>query len=465
MRINTSTAFDANGKWWLPELDSEKKQGKLFYNPIGPSKLHLQDSFYSSMDSPQALIIHGQLNDGQFCTLIETYSTNITSYFGSGETSSQIIFNKAYIGSDLLSSPDPMCESLTVGYSYLDSWLNKSPIEETRISMSEGSIKYKKLNDIVIKLTNLKTKLTIFTNPISHTDGNSVSLTIDSKIFIRPRKKQKLSWFLDISYKLRIMLTLLVGRPVSISNLYLTLGKKRYVENGKIRFIGFPGSFIFSQSGQINSKDETIYPWDMAFPFTEIEDSIDKIFNNWFNKSESIQSVYDLFFIISIGSKLPIDFKFITLLQSIEAYSRYRGQNEYLSRDEYAPFFDTMCSSIPDEILNDHREALKARLRYGNQFSLRKRLNILLGGLDLRILNQLEISKSEFIGKVVDTRNYLTHRDDINRNNILTIGERHDYTKVLHLILNYFLFIELGISERKIIGKITHPNFLRNSRY
>ena len=110
MRINTSTAFDANGKWWLPDLDSKKKQGKLFYNPNGPSKLHLQDSFYSSIDSSKAIIIHGQLNDGRFCTLIETYSTNITSYFGSGETTSRIIFNKAYIGSELLSSPDPLCE-------------------------------------------------------------------------------------------------------------------------------------------------------------------------------------------------------------------------------------------------------------------------------------------------------------------------------------------------------------------
>jgi len=75
---------------------------------------------------------------------------------------------------------------------------------------------------------------------------------------------------------------------------------------------------------------------------------------------------------------------------------------------------------IPDNINADFKKSLQARLRYGNEFSLRTRLREVIR----RIKNILDFEfvtsgkkRDEFINKVVDTRNYWTHysQELINR--------------------------------------------------
>ena len=64
------------------------------------------------------------------------------------------------------------------------------------------------------------------------------------------------------------------------------------------------------------------------------------------------------------------------------------------------------------DIGKDHRTSLKSRLKYGHEYSLRKRLTELLDRLssDSRLL--IADDTSGFIGKVIDTRNHLTHPEE-----------------------------------------------------
>ena len=77
-----------------------------------------------------------------------------------------------------------------------------------------------------------------------------------------------------------------------------------------------------------------------------------------------------------------------------------------MTDEEYEPVCQTLIESIPETIENSHRDSLKGRIKYGHEFSQRKRIKFLLdevweGGLDKFIDD-----KNIFINKVINTRNY-----------------------------------------------------------
>ncbi|MDN5873075.1 MAG: hypothetical protein L0H29_01670, partial [Sinobacteraceae bacterium] len=53
----------------------------------------------------------------------------------------------------------------------------------------------------------------------------------------------------------------------------------------------------------------------------------------------------------------------------------------YMSPEDYEAVRHALATAIPSSVGADHREALKSRIKYGNELSLRKRINGLAGYL------------------------------------------------------------------------------------
>lgn len=71
-----------------------------------------------------------------------------------------------------------------------------------------------------------------------------------------------------------------------------------------------------------------------------------------------------------------------------------------------------MTESIPKIVRRDHRDALKSRIKYGNQISLRKRLYELTNNLSKQVRINIFGGDGAVPRSWIDTRNYYTHWDD-----------------------------------------------------
>lgn len=116
-------------------------------------------------------------------------------------------------------------------------------------------------------------------------------------------------------------------------------------------------------------------------------------------------------------------------------------------------------NAIPDWVRSDFRESLKSKLKYGNEFSLRKRLKEIFSKYQ-EILNEFIENKNAFIEKVVNTRNYQTHHDEDLRKRAAKGEGLYRLTQKLKKLLEICLLIELGFSREQIKGL-----FSRNRRY
>jgi hypothetical protein len=130
-----------------------------------------------------------------------------------------------------------------------------------------------------------------------------------------------------------------------------------------------------------------------------------------------------------------------------------------MSVEEYKPVYDALVNAIPDWVSSDLKYRLKEYLKYGREFSLRKRMK------DIIYIYQANIdrfigNKNAFIEKVVDTRNYQTHHDEDLKERAAGGEELDRLTQKLKVLLEVCLLTELGFSSEEIKGL-----FSRNSRY
>jgi hypothetical protein len=125
-----------------------------------------------------------------------------------------------------------------------------------------------------------------------------------------------------------------------------------------------------------------------------------------------------------------------------------------MTEDEYQPVFETLVNHIPKELDSSHKQSLKGRIKYGYQFSLAKRLKLLLDDVlkDHEWFSDLIIEdRKKFIRKIKSTRNYLTHfEEDDEEKPIKDLQELYAFATRMRWLLRVCFLIELGMSSETI---------------
>ena len=141
-------------------------------------------------------------------------------------------------------------------------------------------------------------------------------------------------------------------------------------------------------------------------------------------------------------------------MQAIESFHRATMNGKYLDDDAWEPHKNKLLNEIPVELEDSFKSSLKSRLRYGNEYSLRKRIQELLKLFQEETVNKLLFSKKYFTGILVDTRNFLTHYDDSMEEEILNGEHLYWATIRLRILLFALLLRELGLNENLITDSI-----------
>lgn len=147
----------------------------------------------------------------------------------------------------------------------------------------------------------------------------------------------------------------------------------------------------------------------------------------------------------------PDELRFATLVFAAEGLHRDTVGGKYISRTDYrTQYMAPIRAAIPNQGNYDLERHIYNSLGHCNEKSLKARLLELAEELPENVLAALfpDDTANVFLGKVVNTRNYLAHREPALAQNSFRVGNEltHGYHK-FHAMLVCNMFLRLGIPE------------------
>jgi hypothetical protein len=157
---------------------------------------------------------------------------------------------------------------------------------------------------------------------------------------------------------------------------------------------------------------------------------------------------------------LFVEFQFLSSMQALEAYHRRSRSGQYVSEAKYLPWRQELIGAIPPAVPADLRASLKARLRWGYEFSLRKRMQLLFNELHPDVCTAISRDLPDFIESVVVTRNSLVHSSPTP--DPRTLGRRalHRASERLRVWLLVIVLKHVGFADTEVLRRIqSHPRW------
>lgn len=453
--------FEYNGIWWLPEKPEAQISGTLKFSPNEGAILNLIGSFKEIININKMLapdIILGVSSTGKNITLYKCFETK-SSFSMPGFQTSSFSANIVFIGAHFKNSKDIKFKSIATHFFLLDEWVNISGFDIKYLWKEKGVIiKYKLLKPFQVNINdNLKLLIDIrATFPSLSVVQKEASIKQKTWIEIESLEELHFEDYLKILYHIRNFLTLGVSEsvyPLAIEG--ITDQNKQIINNNVYN----QPIEIFYMLPDMLKTPEMLHPFDMLFTFKDISNKFEFFLRNWFQKADLLAPVYDLYFGTLFNPHIYLEHKFLSLIQAIESFQQRVYGGKYLLDEEYSHIYNILVNAIPAGTNEEFKESLKSKLKYGNEFTLRKRLKNIFDKYH-EILNIFIDNNRSFIEKVIATRNYETHHDASLKEYSAHGEELYHLNQILKILLEICLLSELGFSSMEIKNL-----FSRNRRY
>jgi hypothetical protein len=451
--------FEYSGIWWLPENPENRVTGQLSFNKDEDPLLELlgalnpRETFSSGADF-QPEIILGITTDGNLCTLYKNIGIGRSHSFP-GISRERFRSQYLFFGKHFSTGEEIKFSSYRVNYTNLEEWMGKSPFDLEILKEEEKVKKYSAhytYPDVVeINIPSLNSNFCAVSTLDTHTDYKTITFHHRSYLRFHPASSQHFDWYWDLLYDMRNLLTLMIGELVHPIKVQAYIDKLEDEDDKtKVEIV----DIYFRQPYAKPTKRVASSEMLITLPF--IQGTSSDLFETWFSNREKFRSVYDLFFGYLYRSDMYVQFRFLSLMQALEGFHRVTRPGKYLSSDEYEKYRIILIAALPEDMPGDLKDALKSRIKYGNEYSLRKRLNELFNDVGDNLRALVSPNYREFIGRVVDNRNYLTHYDEESREQEPDITMLFFDCQRLRIFLTILLLKELAIDEetiRTIISK------------
>jgi len=188
------------------------------------------------------------------------------------------------------------------------------------------------------------------------------------------------------------------------------------------------------------------------------------MWSSWTNRYDEFRSAVELFTETELFAGPMPSLKFLAIMQALEAFHRGTRKGKYLSDKDYKAVSDVVIAAIPGDALESLRDSLKARLRFGNERSLRNRLAELVDGLPEPTRQAIHPNLKVFITLAIDTRNDLTHYPVERPKRTLQGEELYWATKLLRYFFVAVVMKDLGLTDSAVQDAFETCNELRYAR-
>ena len=163
-------------------------------------------------------------------------------------------------------------------------------------------------------------------------------------------------------------------------------------------------------TGRFPARDTTLHPHEILLGYRKLQPLFPEIVQSWFSGKDLLEPSASLLLGILETPHMFLDFRFLALVQATEALCRRCCPGTYMPKEAYDDVYETLCNAIPAHVPSELKVSLETgTLKYGNEYSLRKRLKDLLRSLEPETVELVTDKASTFADRIVNTRNYFTH--------------------------------------------------------
>ena len=451
------------GHWWLPDSPEIEVPGEFRFSQDEGGKLELQGDLHVLQDGqfhPPIIknepLILGISSKGREVSLLNCDQTkgkvSFGEYIGSPETDYRV--NYALVGVHVPSPEAAKFKQLKVRFTYLEDWLDQNLFVIENLDPNKILVHSEKPEPIKVRVGDYIISFG-YDSPLLNPRTAELVISHQAWVTICSETDEKpLELFLEVMRRIQDFITLGVGEPVYPLEVEGYSRVKKYVsQNGQENFLPIQIKYLLPWS---RDPKTSLQPSQMIFTIKAIQDQVETILNRWFDRAEDLKPVLDITFSLVYQKSIYSEFRFLGMVQAIETYHRRRYGGKYMPDDVFLTnLYPSLVRAIPAELDAAFKQSLKfGKLRYANEFSLRKRLrdltNHLAEFLSFQFLKNIA-ERNEFVEMVCDTRNYLTHYDPALKPKAMTSGrDLYILAQKLRFLLEASLLEEVGFEASQI---------------
>jgi len=183
---------------------------------------------------------------------------------------------------------------------------------------------------------------------------------------------------------------------------------------------------------------------------SDVRDALPQIISSWFRSSAAIKTSRNLLTSIVRSEGQYLQFKFLALMQTVEATHRSFNSKSYMPEAEYQSVCQILTEAIPDNVSKELRASLKSRIKFGNELSLRTRFKELFLKLPESLRPNICSDWRAFVGMAVDFRNTQTHPNTGHSATEPDLDQMWESCQQIKLLLTIIFLNDLGLSFEKI---------------
>jgi hypothetical protein len=249
---------------------------------------------------------------------------------------------------------------------------------------------------------------------------------------------------------LQRFLTLCMGKPTTIQRVELSAMPRKHLERFPRFFALGLDSVYFDDFLVPTSRQKWLMPPDYSLTFEQVEPELNLLYPRFraFDQNHPLLSQVLLSAYFSLDQ--PETLAFSNLVFAAEGFHRSSYVTDMMPKPEFRQaYLKPLRQAIPRLGNDGLEESIENAIGHANQPSLRMRLRFLIDAIpqDARSVIFRHFEPVEFIKRVVDTRNYMAHRDPTMADKAFQDMDLRFASMRLHAILICHLFASFGASE------------------
>ncbi|MCE5271811.1 hypothetical protein LLH00_11070 [bacterium] len=401
--------FKKTGYFWLPSTPERKVPGTLNILDGGKIELEIVGFFEDGLENAlrerkESFRIVGHIEEHGLVTLDNCDYKNKNIAFG-GISKSLILVRTAFLGVAYDNNESISFNTFKFSVEGIDEWVGLSGINVlSNYKAKTAQIHFSPPEEIIINLNNnMQLLITFSWNLPGLSSLTEAKITQKTYFKLVSKKERPITDFISYAYKITTLLCFAIDNIVCIESITATSDKlQKQTNSGNALSVSVS---IFYASLPYTESSPQIDKHQMLFRYLQIENTAEKIFNNWLAAYDEIDSAINLYFSVATNAHRYIDGKFLALAQGLETYHR-RTTNEKEMDDEV---FQNLTSKLISACPEEHQQWLSGRLIHGNEATLSRRIKSIIEPFKDYFGKSKE--RDNLIRNIVNTRNYLTHFD------------------------------------------------------
>jgi hypothetical protein len=448
--------LDIKGTWWTPDKKEIKLNGILHYIEDKDYLLELFSKFEDASHNYKYPIINGISSDGTYFTLVDCFiKTQVTSTPGFSVTT--ILVNIIFENILAEKKEDIKFRSVSSSFLFLDNWVHTNGFaKDWTMKAKDYSINYHRPDKIENNINDeFSLNINFIVSPPQYTIiQKKVQIKQKTEIEIVVCEDKDLNFFLNIIMYCKHFLMLAMNENTKKLYIKTQLAKRDNISTNSDKPV-----IVYIRNMTQDYKKSDILPINMIFSLPSVKNRLNSLLNTWFENHKTYHASYTLFFETSYYKGLNLENYFLNLTQALESYHRNKYGGGYMDKEEYKnTIYEKIKDSIPSGLEADFKEGLKSKIKFGYEYSLRRRLTELFRDNN----NFLENFIPEYVvlkNEIVDTRNYYTHYDEKGQY-VKQYSELFNLCEKIKVIFTSFLLFDLGFSYEEVKKKIEHQEML-----